>query len=788
MDIREAIKTKRLFFDGAMGTQLQKLGLKGGELPEEWNLTRKDDIRSIHQAYLQAGADILCTNTFGASRYKLLEKGLTPEEVIFPAISAAKEAVMSFGHKDKYVAQSIGPLGKLLAPSGSLSFEEAYDAYREMVVAGEKAGADLILLETANDLYEVKAAVLAAKENTALPIFVTVTLGEDGRMLTGGSVEAAAVLLNALPVDAYGINCGGGPKEMAPYIRTLMSLSEKPVLFNANAGLPEVINGESVFPVQPEAFSLWMKELVADGIWAAGGCCGTTPAHIAALVSACKGIPLPDRQSRFLPPAVSSGGRAVFFDSRPVLIGERINPTGKKTFQQQLREGREDFALKEAVFAEEKGIDLLDVNLGLPGIDEKEAMVRVVKHLQSITNLPLQLDTSDPKTLEAGLRIYNGKAMINSVNGDKKTTDAVFPLVKKYGGLVVCLPLDEKGIPDTAKGRIDIAKKIIKRAEAAGLRRDDLIFDGLVLTSASEPDGAEVTLETVRRLKEELNVRTLLGISNISFGLPARALMDRSFFLMGLTLGLSAAIVNPRNREMLETFDSFCILMNQNNREAALTRLEGRKETASSSALTLADAVLHGLDKEAEALCEEAIKAQDPLSVIETVLVPALDEAGKGFERGTLFLPGLLRCAEAAKAAFAVINRALPKSDTEKADQIILATVEGDVHDIGKNIVKVMLENYGFTVIDLGKNVPPKIIVERAKKEKIRLVGLSALMTTTVPAMEKTIQLLRKEHDCKIIVGGAVLTEEYAAQIGADGYGKDAMATVRFAKKVFQKE
>ena len=777
---------KLLFFDGGMGTLLQKEGLLPGELPENWNIEKKEVIRSIHRAYYEAGSNILLTNTFGANRIKYHDAPYTLKQVIEAAVGHVKSV-----SRDVIVALDMGPTGKLLKPMGDLSFEDAYEAFKEVAIYGEAAGAQMIHIETMSDTYELKAAVLAAKENTNLPVTATVIFDERGKVLTGGDVPAVVALLEGLRVDALGINCGMGPEQMLPILKEIKKYTSLPVIVKPNAGLPKQKDGNTYYDVVPEQFAKALCEIVKNGACVVGGCCGTTPEHIRAMVDACKGMDIvkPCYQGRTL---VSSYGKAVEIGQKPIIIGERINPTGKSKFKQALKEHDLDYVLREAIQQQDKGAHILDVNVGLPDIDEVSMMKEVVTEIQSIVNLPLQIDTVNEKALEEAMRIYNGKPMVNSVSGKQESMDAIFPLIQKYGGVVVGLTLDENGIPKTAEGRVAIAGKIIEEAKKYGIDKKDIVIDVLTMTISSEPDGAKVTLEALEKVRERYGVQTVLGVSNISFGLPNRAIINSNFYTMAMQKGLSAGIINPSSEAMMNAYYSYCALMRYD--ENCQTYIEncGQKQEVKTnnmgiSELTLTVAIEKGLKEEATALAKELLKEQKPLDIIQQHLIPALDLVGKGFESGTVFLPQLLMSAEAAKQAFEVLKGVLATEGTSelKKKKIILATVKGDIHDIGKNIVKVLLENYNFQVIDLGKDVPPETIVEIAKKENVQLVGLSALMTTTVISMEKTIKLLRKQlPTCKVMVGGAVLNQEYADMIDADFYGKDAMQSVYYAQSI----
>ena len=777
-----------LFFDGGMGTLLQKEGLLPGELPENWNIEKKEVIRNIHRAYYEAGSNILLTNTFGANRVKYHDAAYTLKQVIEAAVDNVKSV-----SDEVIVALDMGPTGKLLKPMGDLSFEDSYEAFKEVAIYGEEAGVQMIHIETMSDTYELKAAVLAAKENTNLPVTATVIFDERGKLLTGGDVPSVVALLEGLRVDALGINCGMGPEQMLPILKEIKKYTSLPIIVKPNAGLPKQKDGNTYYDVVPEQFAKALCEIVKNGACVIGGCCGTTPQHIRAMVDACKGMDIvsPNYQGRTL---VSSYGKTVEIGQAPIIIGERINPTGKSKFKQALKEHDLDYVLREAITQQDKGAHILDVNVGLPDIDEVSMMKEVVTEIQSIVNLPLQIDTVNEKALEAAMRIYNGKPMVNSVSGKQESMDAVFPLIQKYGGVVVGLTLDENGIPETAEGRVAIAGKIIEEAKKYGIDKKDLVIDVLTMTISSEPNGAKVTLEALEKVREIYGVQTVLGVSNISFGLPNRAIVNSNFYTMAMHNGLSAGIINPSSEAMMQAYYSYCALMGYDeNCQAYIDncgqKQEKKTDATSNSQVTLKMAIEKGLKEEATVLAQELIKEQMPLDIIQQHLIPALDLVGKGFESGTVFLPQLLMSAEAAKQAFEVLKEQMSaEGETDlKKEKIILATVKGDIHDIGKNIVKVLLENYNFQVLDLGKDVPPETIVETAEKENVRLVGLSALMTTTVISMEKTIKLLRKRLPaCKVMVGGAVLNQEYADMIDADFYGKDAMQSVYYAQSLFE--
>ncbi len=816
MSILDEMKKRRLYCDGGMGSLLQAAGLAAGELPERWNLSHAEVITDVHRKYLAAGADIMTTNTFGANRLKYDKDGEL-KAIVEAAIANARKAVDEAGRG--YVALDLGPTGKLLKPLGDLPFETAVSLYKEVVSIGAAAGADLVLIETMSDSYELKAAVLAAKEaginpktGERLPVFATVIYDEKGKLLTGGNVESTVALLEGLGVDVLGVNCGLGPEQMKGIVKDILEVSSTPILVNPNAGLPRSENGKTVYDVDPKDFAAVMEEIVKMGAVITGGCCGTTPDHIHTMVELTKDIPvqMPEKKHRTV---ISSYSQAVVFDKKTIIIGERINPTGKSKFKQALRDHNLEYILREGVTQQDNGADVLDVNVGLPEIDEPSMMEDVVKELQAVIDLPLQLDTSSAEAMERGLRVYNGKPLINSVNGKKEVMEQIFPLVAKYGGVVVGLCLDEDGIPETAEGRIAVGKKIIDTAATYGIGPEDIILDGLCMTVSSDSQGAIVTLETLRKIRDELGGKSVLGVSNISFGLPQREIINGAFFTMAMESGLSAAIINPNSEAMMRAYYSFNALMNldpqcseyisiYSGQTAGLGQTIGKGGNSAGgsgaagnggtggagSTGSLGNAIERGLKEVAVESVTALLKEKEALDVINEEIIPALDHVGKGFEKGTVFLPQLLMSAEAAKAAFEVIKNAMAGSGEtqEKKGTIILATVKGDIHDIGKNIVKVLLENYSYDVIDLGKDVPPETVVEEAVSRHVPLVGLSALMTTTVPSMEETIKQLRESAPwVKVMVGGAVLTQEYADTIGADAYCKDAMASVHYAETIF---
>ncbi len=797
MNIRDYMKNNCLILDGSMGTLLQGKGLNVGELPERWNITHPEIISEIYRDYFDAGSNVVNTNTFGANILKFSHSEL--EKIIKSAIENARNgAEQSIGVQPKWVALDIGPTGKMLSPLGDLRFEDAVSVFAETVKLGIKYGADLIFIETMNDSYETKAALLAAKENSDLPVFVSNAYSEDGKLMTGADPEAMIALLEGMGADAIGMNCSFGPEKLAPVAEKYLKYSSLPIILKPNAGLPTVKNGKTVYDITSKEFAEQLKPLIKKGVTILGGCCGTTPEYIKETAALTKDIEFTPVTSKDYT-LVSSYTKAVFFGNKPILIGERINPTGKKRFKEALISGDIDYILKEGISQQEKGVDILDVNVGLPEIDEEKMLKTAVCELQAVTDLPLQIDTSNLKAMKTALRIYNGKPLINSVNGKQESMDAVFPLVKKYGGAVVALTLDENGIPQTADERLEIARKIITEAEKYGIDKKDIIFDPLALTVSADNTAGLETLKAVSLIKNTLKCHTSLGVSNISFGLPCRDYINSTFFTMALSNGLSAAIMNPYSNEMLKAYYSFCALsgLDQNcndyikfaqehplqNGSAVITG----KNKADISGSELQRAIIKGLKERAAELTKGLLNTVNPLKIVQNEIIPALNTVGTGFENNTVFLPQLLMSAESAKSAFEEIKSVLKTDNKSGNASFVIATVKGDIHDIGKNIVKLLLENYGFNVIDLGKDVEPQLIVNEVINRKAPLVGLSALMTTTVPAMEETIKLLRKNAPwCKIVVGGAVLTQNYADKIGADKYAKDAMDTVRYAQKIIQ--
>ena len=795
MDFLQRLGKQRLFFDGAMGTMLQNRGLTVGELPELKNITDSETVIDIHRSYIKSGCDILKTNTFGANRLKLIGSGFTVEQIVTAAVTNAKKASQE---KEVFTALDIGPTGKLLAPFGDLDFEEAISIFAEMIKAGASAGADLVLIETMSDTYEIKAAMLAAKENCSLPVLVTFTPDSSGRLLTGAEIMTAVCMIEALGADALGFNCGLGPEQMKLLIGELIRCASIPVIVNPNAGMPELINGKTEFRVTPEEFAKDMADIALHA-QITGGCCGATPDHIKAMIESCRDIPLaPVTPKNYT--AVSSYGKTVLFGEKTVIIGERLNPTGKPRMKKALHENDMEYLYREGLAQTEDGAQILDVNTGLPGIDEAAVLAQVVTGLQGVTNAPLQIDTANAAAAERSLRLYNGKPLLNSVNGKKESLQTILPLVKKYGAAVVALCLDDNGIPETAQGRIEVAQKIIGEAEKYGIQKKDIVVDALTMTISTNKDNAKITLEAVEYIRRTMGVHTILGVSNVSFGLPQRQIINSAFFSLAVKRGLSAGIVNPHDSATTESLHANKAL-NGEDENCAEYIAHFSKQVSGDSApsaqkepeenLNLFDAIVRGLKEQSAKTAGILLASTQPLEIINSHLVPALDKVGKDYESEKIFLPQLLMSAEAARTAFEAIKLFMAKQGKaeEKRGKIVLATVKGDIHDIGKNIVKVLLENYNFDVIDLGKNVEPSLVVETVLKENARLAGLSALMTTTVVYMEETIKLLKeKTPDCKVMVGGAVLTQDYADKIGADFYSKDAMGAVRFADDFFSKK
>ncbi|MBO7197158.1 MAG: homocysteine S-methyltransferase family protein [Clostridia bacterium] len=789
MKITEFIKNNTVVLDGGMGTLLQSAGLSGGELPEMWNISHPEVIRNIHKDYLDAGCNVISTNTFGANIFKFTEVEL--ERVISSAVDNARWAVEhSRGEQGKWIALDIGPSGKMLKPLGDLDFEDAVSVFAKVVKIGARLGVDLIFIETMADSYETKAALLAAKENSSLPVFVSNAYGSDGKLMTGASPAAMVALLEGMGADAIGINCSLGPRALYPVVDEYLKYSSIPVIFKPNAGLPRLINGKTVYDISADSFGVDVAEAVRRGVRAVGGCCGTTPEYISAVAGAVKNI-IPVSLVNKKHSLVSSYSHAVEIGDKPVLIGERINPTGKPKFREAVKQGNVDHILREAISQEEHGAHILDVNLGVPGINEDEMLIRAVEAIQQVCDLPLQIDSADPVAMESALRRYNGKAMINSVNGKHESLEAVLPLAKKYGGVIVALTLDEQGIPATAEGRVEIAKRILSCAEKYGINKKDIIIDPLVMAVSADKNAATEVLRAVRIITHELGAHTSLGISNVSFGLPQRELINSTFFASALTLGLSAAIMNPYSDDMMRVYHSHLALSGMDEgfeKYISFATNISEDTMATADIVDLKTAIIKGLKDRSAELTRALLQSTQPMDIVNNEIIPALNTVGDGYENRKIYLPGLLMSAEAAGAAFDVIKSAMPEGESSGRCRIVMATVRGDIHDIGKNIVKMVLENYGFAVIDLGKDVSPEKIADEVVRVDADILGISALMTTTLPAMEETVNLVKRvAPKCKIMVGGAVLTEDYAKQIGADFYGKDAMDAVRFAQKVNNK-
>lgn len=799
MDFRQLLKEDRyIFFDGGMGTMLQAKGMKIGAIPELLNLENPDRIIDIHKMYINAGADVIYANTFGANAYKLKATGKSVSEIISAAIKNAREACKG---TDTLVALDIGPIGQLLEPTGTLKFEEAYEIYKEQLIAGKDA--DLVVFETQTDLYELKAAVLAAKENTDLPIVCTMTFEKNHRTFTGCGITNMAYTLDGLGVDAMGVNCSLGPEDLYDVIDELAQCTDTPIVVKPNAGLPDPVTNE--YNVSPKEFAGQLTKFSDYGVKILGGCCGTTPEYIKEVTNLFNGLAT-NYKNAIKKSAVCSATETVFIN-QPRIIGERINPTGKKKFKEALLNNDIDYILNQAIEQIHAGAEILDVNVGLPGVDEKEMMIKAIKSIQSIAETPLQIDSTIPEVLEAALRVYNGKPIVNSVNGEEKSLKTVLPLVKKYGAAVVGLTLDENGIPKSADKRFEIAKRILDNAISIGIPKEDVFIDCLTLTASAEQDGVVETLKAVNRVKTELGLKTVLGVSNISFGLPGRELVNHTFLAMALTNGLDLPIINPNIAAMSGTVRAYRLLMGHdknsveyidayNNQlqymlpsKAAPTKAQAVNNAVDKNTDTnsLEYAIENGLKNDGARITKEMLQTMDSMEIINAHLIPALDKAGSEFETGKIFLPQLIMAADVAQAAFAVIKEEISKNNSESVSKgkIVLATVKGDVHDIGKNIVKVLLENYGYTVIDLGKDVDYQKVVDAVIEHDVKLVGLSALMTTTLVSMEETIKLIRNNNlDCKIMVGGAVLTPDYAEKIGADFYSKDAKESVDIAKQV----
>lgn len=793
MEIKEYIKDNILIFDGAMGTMLQKNGLQMGENPEIFGFNNPDILINIHKAYLEAGANVVTTNTFGANELKLDKLGYTVEEIVDNAISVAKKAIDNVDKsKPRYIALDIGPIGEMLEPMGTLSFDRAYEIFKRQAVQGEKSGANIIIIETMMDLYEAKAAVLAVKENTNLPVFCTMTFDEDGRSFTGCTPESMVATIGGLGVDAIGVNCSLGPKQLLPIVKKITKMATIPVIVQANAGLPNIIDEQAYYDIDEKEFYSGVVEFINSGARIIGGCCGTNPNFIKYISDNIKDIELHKTEIDYKC-IVCSPSKFIEID-KPTVMGERLNPTGRKSLKEALKNENTDYIIKLALEQINAGAEILNVNVGLPDIDEKTVMPKVIREIQGIIDTPLQIDSSNIEALEQGLRYYNGRTIVNSVNGKEDSLEKILPIVKKYGSALVGLALDDKGIPETAEGRFEIAKKIVTRAQSYGIRKEDIFIDCLSLTVSAQQSEAMETIKAIKLVKEKLGVKTILGVSNISFGIPSRKHINNTYLNLALGAGLDLAIINPNEEGMVEAIDAFKVINNVDkgcikyidkygNVSKDLTKLKGNTE------LTLEEVVERGLKEEARDKTIELLKENDANIILDEILIPSLDNVGKKYDSGEIFLPQLIQCAETVKASLNIIKEKLLQENTNNISKgkIIVATVKGDIHDIGKNIVKIMLENYGYEVIDLGKDVPIEKVVQKSKELDIKLVGLSALMTTTVKSMEDTIKALRYNNiDAKIFVGGAVLTEEYAKNIGADYYSKDAKSAIEIAQMRFK--
>ena len=795
MDVREYIKNNILLFDGAMGTMLQQKGLKIGENPEVFGFKNPEKLMDIHSQYLEAGSNIITTNTFGANELKLNKLGYTVEEIVDNAVSMAKKSIeKSDKSKPRFVALDIGPIGEMMEPMGTMSFDKAYEIFKRQAIQGEKSGADLIIIETMMDLYEAKAAVLAVKENTDLPVFCTMTFDENGRSFTGCMPESMVATIEGLGVDAIGVNCSLGPKQLIPIVEKISKISKVPVIVQANAGLPDIVDGKAIYNVDAEEFFIEVKKFINLGASIIGGCCGTNPQFIKKIsenISSLKKIDIEKDENCI----VCSPSKFIKIKS-PTVIGERLNPTGRKLLKESLLKENFDYIINLGLEQIDAGAEILNVNVGLPEIDEKKTMKKVIKEIQAVIDTPLQIDSSNIEALEDGLRYYNGKTIANSVNGKEESMNNIFPIVKKYGAGMVGLTLDENGIPSTAEGRFKIAEKIVNKALEYGIKKENLFIDCLSLTVSSQQEEALETLKCIKMVKEKLGVKTILGVSNISFGVPNRRSLNNTYLNLALYEGLDLPIINPNEDGIMETINAFKVINNiDNGCIKYIERYSGYKDnnvlkinSKNNDELSLEYIVEHGLKEHAKDTTLDLLQSYEENYILDKILIPSLDKVGKKYDSGEIFLPQLIQSAEAVKISLNTIKENLLKQNTnvKSKGKIILATVKGDIHDIGKNIVKIMLENYGYEVIDLGKDVPIEEVVNHSKKNNINIVGLSALMTTTVHSMKETIDALRKEGlNTKIFVGGAVLTEEYAKNIGADYYSKDAKSAVEIAKNHF---
>ena len=788
--IKEYLKDNLLIFDGAMGTMLQKEGLPIGDNPEIFGMKNPDKLLKIHKKYLEAGCNVLTTNTFGCNELKVTKLGYTVEEIINNAITIAKQAISeSDKSKPRFVALDIGPIGEMLEPMGTLSFDRAYEIFKRQVIQGEKSGADLIIIETMMDLYEAKVAVLAAKENTNLPVICTMTFDENGRSFTGCLPQAMVATIEGLGVDALGVNCSLGPKQLLPIVKIITELANVPVIVQANAGLPVIENNQTVYKMTAKEFFQGVKDFVDLGVSIIGGCCGTNETFIKEIcdnIDKLKKIEPKRKESTI----VCSANKYVDIQG-PVIVGERLNPTGRQPLIDAYTSGNNDYVINLALEQSKEGSEILNVNVGVPELDEEKAMKRVVKGIQEVVDTPLQIDSSNIAALETGLRYYNGRTIVNSVNGKEKSLETILPLVKKYGACVVGLTLDEEGIPSTAEGRFNVAKKIVERAEEYGIKRKDIFIDCLSLTVSAQQDEAMETIKAIKMVKEKLGCKTILGVSNISFGIPNRQGLNNTYLNLALGSGLDLPIINTEDKVMVESVYAYKVISNIDRgcleyieKFRDVSKDNKQRKSKNHDNLTLEDAIERGLKDEAKDLTLQILSSQDEYYVLDEVLIPALDVVGSKYDKGELFLPQMIQSAETVKVALNIIKQRLSKNNnTSSKGKIIVATVQGDIHDIGKNIVKIMLENYGYEVIDLGKDVPIEEVVKRAKEENIELIGLSALMTTTVENMKKTISALKENGvSAKVFVGGAVVTEEYAQKINADYYSKDAKSAVEIAK------
>ncbi len=795
MEIKEYLKENLLIFDGAMGTMLQREGLPIGDNPEVFGMKNPEKLLKIHKQYLESGCNVITTNTFGCNELKVTKLGYTVEEIIENAVKIAKKAIdESDKSKPRWVALDIGPIGEMLEPMGTLSFDKAYEIFKRQAIQGEKCGADLIIIETMMDLYEAKIAVLAAKENTNLPVICTMTFDENGRSFTGCLPQSMVATIQGLGVDALGVNCSLGPKQLLPIVKTITQLSDVPVIVQANAGLPVIEDGETVYKMTKEEFFEGVKGFVDLGATIIGGCCGTNETFIKYI---CDNI---DKLKKTNPKKIQSTivcSSAKYVDiQQATIVGERLNPTGRIPLIDAYTSGNNDFVINLALEQSNEGSQVLNVNVGVPELDEKKAMIRVIKGIQEVVDTPLQIDSSNTEALEAGLRYYNGRTIVNSVNGKKESLDSILPLVKKYGACVVGLTLDEEGIPSTAQGRFEIAKRIIEKAKEYGIKKEDIFIDCLSLTVSAQQSEAMETIKAIKMVKENLGCKTILGVSNISFGIPNRESLNNTYLNLALGAGLDLAIINTEDKAMLESIHSYRVINNMDKgcvdyiQKYTQKSHTSKHEIKNNENLTLEQAIERGLKDEVKDLTLKILEDKDEHYVLDELLIPALDVVGSKYDRGEIFLPQMIQSAETVKVALNIIKERLKKSDdTSSKGKIIVATVQGDIHDIGKNIVKIMLENYGYEVIDLGKDVPIETVVKRAKEEKVELIGLSALMTTTVENMRKTIESLKENGiKAKVFVGGAVVTEEYSKKMQADFYSKDAKSAVEIAKINFDKK